>query len=121
MSISGSDLFFVTLEESEEHYSPTTMYRDYAISPELFHWEIQSTTRIASKTGQRYIHQRIDGTNVFLFVRRTPKNGGHTAAYTFRGAADYVSHEREQPIQIIWKLRRPMPGDFFRQAKMAAG
>ena len=32
-----SDVFFVTLEKSEARYSPTTMYKDYAISPVLFH------------------------------------------------------------------------------------
>ena len=50
-----SDLFFVTLEKTEKHYSPTTMYKDYAISRELFHWESQSGTSQQSDTGQRYI------------------------------------------------------------------
>ncbi|MGH7821480.1 MAG: DUF3427 domain-containing protein [Candidatus Binatia bacterium] len=118
----GSDLFFVTLEKAEKHYSPTTRYRDYAISPDLFHWDSQSTTTVASPTGQRYIRQRENGTNVFLFVRRTRRDeDGRTAPYTFLGPADHVSHERERPIQIIWKLRRPMPADFFREAKVAAG
>ncbi|MCA1733997.1 MAG: DUF3427 domain-containing protein, partial [Acidobacteria bacterium] len=52
----NADYFFITLEKSEKHYSPTTRYRDYAISPDLSHWESQSTTREASDTGQRYIH-----------------------------------------------------------------
>ena len=43
------DAFFVTLKKSESDYSPTTMYRDYPISPTLFHWESQSTTSVASK------------------------------------------------------------------------
>lgn len=33
----------------------------------------------------------------------------------------YVSHKQERPIQFVWQLRRPMPADFFRQAKVAAG
>src|SRR4029077_3031169 len=37
----SSDLFFFTLEKAEDHYSPSTMYRDYAIAPDLFHWESQ--------------------------------------------------------------------------------
>ena len=49
------DAFFVTLKKSEADYSPTTMYRDYPISPTLFHWESQSTTSVASPTGQRYL------------------------------------------------------------------
>ena len=115
----NSDLFFVTLEKTEERYSPTTMYKDYAISPELFHWESQSITSQASPTGQRYINHRERGTNILLFVRRTGKMGNRTAPYMFLGLADYVSHEKERPIAFVWRLRRPMPADFFKQAKVA--
>ncbi len=43
-----ADAFLVTLTKSEADYSPTTMYRDYAISPTLFHWESQSSTSVNS-------------------------------------------------------------------------
>jgi hypothetical protein len=36
-------------------------------------------------------------------------------------APGYVSHERSRPIAITWRLRTPMPNDFFREAKVAAG
>jgi hypothetical protein len=116
-----SDLFFVTLEKAEGHYSPSTMYRDYAIAPDLFQWESQSTTSVQSPTGQRYLQHRSKGTHVFLFVRHRKHEAGRTAAYTCLGAADYVSHERSRPIAITWRLRKPMPDDFFREAKVAAG
>lgn len=117
----NSDLFFVTLEKSEREYSPSTLYKDYAISPMLFHWESQSTTTQQSKTGQRYIHHRNRGGNILLFVRPRKKQDGRTMPYTFLGAADYVSHKGERPISFLWNLRRPMPADFFRQAKVASG
>jgi hypothetical protein len=117
----NSDLFFVTLEKSEREYSPSTLYKDYAISPTLFHWESQSTTTQKSKTGQRYICHRNRGGNILLFVRPRKKQDGRTMPYTFLGAADYVSHKGERPISFVWKLRRPMPADFFRQAKVASG
>lgn len=116
-----SGLFFITLEKAADHYSPTTMYRDYAISPALFHWESQSTTSVQSATGQRYLDHRSQGTYVFLFVRHRKREAGRTAAYTCLGAADYVRHERSRPIAITWRLRSPMPDDFFREAKVAAG
>jgi superfamily II DNA or RNA helicase len=117
----NSDLFFVTLEKSEREYSPSTLYKDYAISPTLFHWESQSTTTQQSKTGQRYIHHRNRGGNILLFVRSRKKYEGRTMPYTFLGPADYVSHKGDRPISFVWKLRRPMPADFFRQAKVASG
>ena len=117
----NSDLFFVTLEKAEGHYSPSTMYRDYAISPDLFHWESQSTTSVQSPTGRRYLHHRTGGSHVFLFVRHRKYEAGRTAAYTCLGAVDYASHQGSRPVAITWRLRKSMPDDFFREAKVAAG
>jgi superfamily II DNA or RNA helicase len=117
----NTDLFFVTLEKSDRDYSPSTLYKDYAISPSQFHWESQSLTSEDSPTGQRYIYHRERGSGVLLFVRQRKKENGRTVPYTLLGAADYVSHQRERPIQFVWQLRQPMPADFFRQAKVAAG
>ena len=116
----NSDLFFVTLEKSERDYSPSTLYKDYAISPTLFHWESQSLTSQQSQTGQRYIRHRELGGQVLLFVRARKKQDGLTVPYTFLGPVDYVSHKGERRIAFVWKLRRPMPADFFRAAKVAS-
>jgi len=98
------------------------MYKDYAISPALFHWESQSITSQASPTGQRYINHRERGTNILLFVcGKQGRAGNRTAPYIFLGPADYVSHEKERPIAFVWRLRRPMPADFFKEVKVAAG
>ena len=102
-----SDAFFVTLNKSEEDYSPSTMYRDYFISPELFHWESQSTTAVASKTGQRYINHEALGSNVILFARdHKTTDFGSGAAYRFHGPLTYRSHEGERPMAITWLLVR---------------
>ena len=47
------DAFFVTLQKTEEEYSPTTMYEDYLIAHDQFHWQSQSNTSVQSPTGQR--------------------------------------------------------------------
>ena len=114
----NSDLFFVTLEKSERDYSPSTLYKDYAMSPTLFHWESQSTTTQQSPTGQRYIRHRELGGQILLFVRARKKQDGLTVPYTFLGAVDHQSHKGERPIAFVWKLRQPMPADFFRTAKV---
>ncbi|MDN5746012.1 MAG: DUF3427 domain-containing protein, partial [Nocardioidaceae bacterium] len=111
------DAFFVNLKKSETDFSPTTMYRDYPISPTLFHWESQSGTSLVSPTGQRYL----DGTStVLLFVREARKDDFGTAPYLFLGPATYVSHEGEKPIAITWRLRHAMPIDFYNAAAVAA-
>jgi superfamily II DNA or RNA helicase len=114
-----TDCFFVTLRKSERDYSPTTMYRDYAISPELFHWESQNSTSTTSPTGRRYLNQRDTGSHVLLLVRETKENSwGGTQAYTCLGPANYVSHTGDRPIAITYRLRHPMPLESFRAASV---
>ena len=106
---SGTDLFAFTLDKSVGGFSPTTRYRDYAISPELIHWESQSATARDSPTGERYIHQDERGTNVMLFARlRTTER-----AFWCLGPATYVSHEGERPIAFVWKLRQHLPAELY--------
>ena len=113
------DAFFVTLHKTEDAYSPTTMYEDYAISDRLFHWQSQSTTSADSPTGQRYIRHREQGYTPLLFVReRKSLPGGLASPYAFLGPADYVSHEGSRPVSIVWRLRTPMP---TRLARVAVG
>jgi superfamily II DNA or RNA helicase/HKD family nuclease len=117
----NSYCFFVTLEKTMERYSPTTLYRDYAISPDLFHWESQSTTSQISPTGHRLIHHAEQKVSILLFVRERASVAGRTLPYMFLGPAEHISHEGDRPIAITWKLGYPMPADFFRDAKVAAG
>jgi len=104
-----SDIFFVTLNKTERDYSPTTMYEDYAISEDLFHWQSQSTTSELSNTGQRYINHRSKGGSIFLFVREQKRRNGVTEPYIFLGPMEYVSHEGSRPMSITWRLKHPLP------------
>jgi hypothetical protein len=115
-----SDLFFITLQKTPGRFSPTTMYRDYAISPNLFHWESQSTTSVASRTGQRYIHHVATGNRILLFARETDSKDGLTSPYLFLGPADYVEHRGDRPVAITWKLHLPLPPEFFQEARAVA-
>jgi hypothetical protein len=116
-----TEVLFITLEKTEKHYSPTTLYRDYAISRELFHWESQNNTRIESPSGQRYLNQRTNGVRILLAVRATRTDPwGATRPYTLLGPADYVEHRGERPIAITWRLRNPIPADLYEEFKVAA-
>lgn len=107
-----ADIFFATLNKSERDYTPSTLYEDYAISPDLFHWQSQSTTSETSPTAQRYMQQTPETGRVLLFVREEKRRNGITAAFRFLGPAGYVSHEGSRPMSIIWRLRRPLPSRF---------
>lgn len=68
----------------------STMYRDVALSPELFHWESQNATTVASAAGQRYLNHAQQGTHIALFVRETPTDDLHPAPFLCLGLCEYV-------------------------------
>lgn len=118
------DLFFVTLNKSDKDYSPTTMYKDYSINSQLFHWQSQSTTAENSPTGQRYIHHQEQGSHVLLFVRefKSDRITSGAEAYTYLGPAHYVKHDGSRPMNITWKLGTPIPAKFLKKTnKLVVG
>lgn len=115
-----TDALMVTLKKSEADYSPTTMYRDFAINQDAFHWESQSTTSSASPTGRRYVEHEVLGTSVVLFVRRAKTGDIGTEPYTCLGTVRFDHSTGSRPMQIVWKLDREMPVELFLAAKAAA-
>jgi superfamily II DNA or RNA helicase/HKD family nuclease len=105
----NADLLVFTLDKTGGGFSPTTRYRDYAISPDLIHWESQSTTTAGSDTGQRYQKHVELNRSVLLFARESQND----RAFWFLGPATYVSHEGEKPMAVTWKLEKPLSGDLF--------
>jgi hypothetical protein len=96
------------------------MYRDFALSPDLFHWESQNSTSLASETGQRYLHHRERGSHIALFVREAPTDDLGPASFLCLGQCDYVEHQGERPIAVTWRLRQEMPGETFQLASVVA-
>ena len=118
----GVDLFFVTLRKSDRDYSPTTMYRDFALTPHLFHWESQADQTPESDAAQRYVRDAREGKGPLLFVRESKQDArGETAAYTFLGSVGYVRQEGARPIAFTWSLTQPMPPDVFSAARAVSG
>ena len=111
------DVLFVTLNKSDKEYSPTTMYNDYSINEELFHWQSQSTTTDTGSVGQRYIHHRERGSKVLLFVREFKSDLVGAAPYTFLGMANYVKHTGSRPMNITWKLDHPIPAKYLKKTQ----
>jgi superfamily II DNA or RNA helicase/HKD family nuclease len=110
-----ADLLAFTLDKTDGQFSPTTRYRDYAISRTLIHWESQSRTRADSPTGRRYREHTARRSHIWLFARLNTSE----RAFTFLGPAQYVSHDGELPMGITWRLEHALPGDLF-QAFAAA-
>ena len=70
------------------------------------------------------IHHQKRGSKVLLFVRefKADRITGGAAAYTFLGTANYVKHDGSRPINITWKLDRPIPAKFLKKTnKLVVG
>jgi hypothetical protein len=117
------ELLFVTLNKNEKQFSPTTMYYDYAINQDLFHWQSQNSARPDRGRGKEYIEHRSLGKRLFLFVREQTKDEyGRTMGFVNFGELDYVSHTGSQPMSITWRLKNPMPSFMWQDAaKLAVG
>jgi len=82
----------ITLQKTEQEFSPSTMYADYPISRELLHWETQSNTTQNSDTGQNLIYHRERGYTILIFVRAAKRRNGITTSFTYLGHVDRVSY-----------------------------
>jgi hypothetical protein len=114
-------LLLVNLRKDEADFSPTTMYRDYALGERRFHWESQNDTALDSRAGRDLLDP---ATRVVLFVRESPSNDfGKGAPFLCLGRAHLVpgSVRGERPIAMVWELERPMPAATYEVAAAAAG
>lgn len=111
-------MVFVTLNKSDKEYSPSTLYEDYAISPEQFHWQSMNKVRQNSEEGQRIIQQRENGWKFLLFVRDSKQDEyGMTNAYYCLGFMDFDSCHNECPMNVIWDMQQSIPGFILESAK----
>ena len=111
-----TDVFLITSDKTTGQFSPTTRYRDHAMSRTLFHWESQSRTTSASPSGRRYQTHVAGNSSVVLFARHRQDD----RAFVCLGPATYVRHEGECPMQVTWRLHVPIPADAMGWLAVAA-
>jgi superfamily II DNA or RNA helicase len=119
----NTELLFINLIKSEENFSPTTMYDDYAISETLFHWQSQNSSRPDIGKGLSYIQHQNNNKRILLFVREKANDEkGNTMGYVFIGEGNFKENEGEKPMNIKWELNEPMPNYLWAaSAKMSVG
>ncbi len=119
----NTELLFVDLVKSEEDFSPSTLYQDYAISDTKFHWQSQNAARPDRGKGLSYIQHEEIGKRILLFVRERNENEfKNTMAYVFLGEVVYEDSYGAKPMSIHWVLKESMPPYLWKDsAKMAIG
>jgi hypothetical protein len=118
-----TELLFINLVKSEEDFSPTTMYDDYAVNELLFHWQSQNSSRPDSGKGLSYIHHEDNHKIILLFVREKKKNEfKNTMGYVFIGEGKLKDYYGSKPMSINWELNEPMPNFIYNEsAKLSLG
>jgi len=119
----NTEILFINLIKSEENFSPTTMYEDYAISETLFHWQSHNAYGPETVKGLSYINHHENDKKILLFVREKANDeNGNTLGYVFIGEAKFKETEGSKPMSIKWELNEPMPNYLWKEsAKMAIG
>lgn len=119
----NTEILFINLIKSEENFSPTTMYDDYAISETLFHWQSHNAYGPKTSKGLSYINHIKQNKKILLFVREKGKDeNGNTLGYVFIGEGVFKETEGSKPMSIKWELSEPMPNYLWKEsAKMSIG
>lgn len=116
-----TDALLITLEKNEKDFSPTVRYKDYALSPTLFHWESQNSTAADSRTGMRYRDHAQRGSHVLLFMRRYKNTDiGKSQPWMLLGPATYKTHTGSKPMAITWHLKHELPADVWTYSAITA-
>ena len=106
------ELLFVTIDK-REGISARIAYKDYAISPTLFHWQSQNSAGTNTAAGRRYINSPGNGWRFQLFVRKH-----EDAPYRVCGPVTLADEEPingDRPLTIRWMLQVPLPPNLFGQ------
>lgn len=99
----------MTLNKDPGNFAPSVMYKDYAISPHLFHWESQNSVASDSSTANRYVNHVINNHDLVLCIRKNPDNELGTAPFQLIGTTEVQSHAGSKPLQLTLKVKRELP------------
>ncbi len=119
----NTEILFINLIKSEENFSPTTMYDDYAVNELIFHWQTQNSARPDLGKGLSYVKHIKNTKRILLFVREKAKNEfGNSLGYVFIGEGTLKDHYGSKPMSINWELSEPMPHYLWKDAaKLSIG
>ncbi|SDR76212.1 Superfamily II DNA or RNA helicase [Polaribacter sp. KT25b] len=119
----NTEVLFINLIKTEENFSPTTMYNDYAVTESLFHWQTQNPARPDLGKGLSYINHKKTKKRILLFVREKAINEfGKSLGFIFIGEGNLKDHRGSKPMSINWELQEPMPHYLWKDAaKLSIG
>lgn len=103
-------VLFITLDK-KAGFHERIAYHDYAISPELFHWQSQNRASPSNASGKIYTESADNGWRFQLFVRENPDS----PFYALGPAVLEGEPTGSKPMSMVWRLQEAMPLDLFRR------
>jgi hypothetical protein len=104
------EILLVTLDK-KEGFHERVAYHDYAVSPEIFHWQTQNTAGPNTPVGRRYCESSTNGWRFQLFVRETRDD-----PYIALGPVSLEGEPTgDHPMSITWRLQVHIPLSLFRR------
>ena len=104
------ELMFVTLDK-RSGFHESIAYHDYAVSPDIFHWQSQNSAAPTTGIGKQYLGSigvQPNGWQFQLFVRSDPDS-----AYLACGQVVFEESRGARPMNITWRLKIPLPAAAF--------
>jgi DNA or RNA helicases of superfamily II len=106
----GNDYYlFIDLNKDEE----SIKYKDKFISSKVFQWETPNATSQETKQGQRLVHNKKYGINLYLFVRKFKVIDNSTEPYIYIGKGDVTSFHGNKPITTEITLNHEIPMSLY--------
>lgn len=114
-------LMFVTLDKDSKQYAPSIQYRDFALAPDLFHWESPNSWRQDGPATKRCVGVGADGSRQRLLFVREGRAGATTSTFRCFGQVDLRGDlTGDRPVAMNWGLRQPLPELAFESARLLA-
>lgn len=105
----GNDYYLFVDLNKDEDLKESIKYKDKFISPQVFQWETPNSTRQETKQGQRLIHNKEFGINLYLFVRKFKVVDNNTEPYIYLGKGDVTRFQGNKPITTEITLHHEVP------------
>lgn len=113
-----TELLFVTLDKSAGFHDRIA-FKDYAVSPQRFHWQTQNSAGPHTNVGRRYIESVTNGWRFQLFVRVRRSDPYRACGPVHIASAEDVTGDR--PMNITWTLGVPLPPKLFAEFSVLRG
>lgn len=112
--VNGRDYFLFIDLHKDENIKESIKYNDKFVDQRQFQWETPNKTRQASAPGQNIIHNKKNGINLHLFVRKYKEiEKNKTEPFIYIGKGDTVGYKNEQPITVQIKLDSEVPLNLY--------